>query len=68
MPNINTDKLNMLVVPLPPLEEQKRIIEKVDSLMKLCDELEKKIEKQKDYSNRLMESIIKNIYEKESSE
>ncbi|MDB1946383.1 restriction endonuclease subunit S [Clostridium tertium] len=59
MPNINTDKLNMLVIPLPPLEEQKRINEKVDSLMILCDELENKIEEQRNYSNRLMESILK---------
>lgn len=59
MPNINIDKLNMLVIPLPPLEEQKRIIEKIDSLMKLCDELQKKIEKQGNYSNRLMKSILK---------
>lgn len=27
--------------------------------MKLCDELEKKIEKQKEYKNRLMQSILK---------
>lgn len=60
-PNINTDKLNNLVLPIPPLEEQKRIVEKVDSLMELCDKLEKRIKKQKEYSSRLMEVVIKNI-------
>lgn len=53
---------NDVVVALPPLAEQKRIVEKVDSLMQLCDELEKKIEKSKDYSNRLMESILKSSF------
>ncbi|MDU7109406.1 MAG: restriction endonuclease subunit S, partial [Clostridium perfringens] len=38
--NINTDKLNNLLIALPPLEEQKRIVAKVDSLFKLIDELD----------------------------
>ncbi|MDU1312482.1 MAG: restriction endonuclease subunit S [Clostridium septicum] len=58
---VKKDFINNLVVAIPPLEEQKRIVEKVDSLMILCDQLEKKIENQKDYSNKLMKSIIKDI-------
>lgn len=61
-PNVNAVSLSELMLPIPPLKEQKRIVEKVDSLMVLCDELEKKIEKQKSYSNRLMESILKDSF------
>ncbi|MBE6086526.1 MAG: restriction endonuclease subunit S [Clostridium beijerinckii] len=56
---VKKDYIHNLVVALPPLAEQKRIVEKVDSLMQLCDELEKKIEQSNKYIKKLMESIIK---------
>jgi type I restriction enzyme S subunit len=43
-PNVNATSLKSLVVPLPPLEEQKRIVAKVDELTGLCDELERQQE------------------------
>jgi type I restriction enzyme S subunit len=38
--NIGLKTMRSFVLPLPPHEEQKRIVAKVDELMSLCDELE----------------------------
>lgn len=47
-PNVNATSLKSLIVPLPPLKEQHRIVAKVDALMKLCDELETRQQKKRD--------------------
>jgi type I restriction enzyme S subunit len=39
-PAINASDLKEALIPLPPFDEQKRIVAKVDELMALCDELE----------------------------
>jgi len=58
--NLNVKKLRELPIPLPPIEEQKRIVSKVESLMKICDLLEEKITLNEKISDKLLESILKN--------
>jgi len=53
MPRLGTDDAKNASLPLPPLEEQKRIVAKVDQLMALCDELEEKQKNRNDTQKRL---------------
>ncbi|WP_257490449.1 restriction endonuclease subunit S [Anaerosalibacter massiliensis] len=43
VPKLNQTNLNNILIPLPPLAEQKRIVEKVDTIMNMLDELENEL-------------------------
>ncbi|MBW2740530.1 MAG: restriction endonuclease subunit S [Deltaproteobacteria bacterium] len=40
IPNLSSKQINEMFFPLPPFDEQKRIVSKVDQLMHLCDQLD----------------------------
>jgi len=50
--------VTQLVVPLPPLAEQHRIVAKVDELMALCDRLEAQLTTAQTESRRLLEAVL----------
>ena len=56
---VSVNKFKNIEIPLPPIEEQKRIVSKVESLMKICDLLEEKITLNEKISENLFLSFIK---------
>ncbi len=56
--NMSGKALASIVLPLPPLEEQKRIVAKVDQLMVLCDEFEARQKKQQQGRARLNNAAL----------
>lgn len=61
-PFVSLNILRNYLFALPPFEEQKRIVEKVDQLMALCDELEKNTEQSKKDSELLMQSVLQEAF------
>ena len=64
---LSMTKLKMFPIPLPSLEEQKVIVEKLSSLMALCDELEQQIGTSQTEIEQLMQSCLKEVFEHESN-
>ena len=60
--NLNLALIRNFCIPLPPLAEQQRIIEKVDNFMVLCDELEKEVQFAKKYASQLMETVLQEAF------
>ncbi|MDQ0340523.1 type I restriction enzyme S subunit [Caldalkalibacillus uzonensis] len=56
--NLNIDRVRATLIPVPPFNEQKRIVAKVDELMKICDELEKRIEEYEKSHSTLIRAIL----------
>ncbi|MGB9938904.1 restriction endonuclease subunit S [Methanosarcina sp.] len=61
--SINLTKLRGFLLPLPPYEEQKCIVEKVEQLMGLCDQLKSKLKKEREDNEKLMEAVVKGLLE-----
>jgi type I restriction enzyme, S subunit len=57
-PGLNLDNVRDVPVPLPPLPEQRRIIEKVDELMALCDQVERSLTAVRTGRTRLLEAVL----------
>ena len=60
--NLNLTLIRNFPFSLPPFPEQKRIVAKVDELMKLCDLLEKKMKENEKDSEKLMDSVLREVF------
>lgn len=60
--NIGSTAIAQLLFPLPPREEQERIVTKVKQAMDLCEELEENIIQSQKDSGLLMQSILRNAF------
>jgi type I restriction enzyme S subunit len=56
--NINTTELSNLVLPLPPLAEQRRIVAKVEQLMALVDALETQLAASRATAANILSALV----------
>ena len=60
-PFVSLGFLRNLVMALPPISEQHRIVAKIDQLMTLCDELEKQIDIANSKKTNLLNSVMTKV-------
>lgn len=56
--NINLEILGLLSVPLPPANEVRRIVAKVDQLMALCDQLKTRLTQARQLNEQLASTLV----------
>ena len=61
--NVNGTALKHMLVPVPPLAEQRRVIAKVDELMALCDRLEAGLVTGDETRGQLVETLLHDVVE-----
>ncbi len=61
MKNISRQVILSMRVPLPPLAEQRRIVAKVEHLMKLCDALEAALRRSEDRAAKLAQAVVQEM-------
>jgi len=58
MTNLNHGILKKMPLPIPPFDEQRRIVAKVDELMAICDQLEAQLSATEQDSRRFLEAVL----------
>lgn len=61
--NINLGILETLKIPLPPLAEQKEIVNQVEKHLQTVSQLENQITEREELTIQLMQSILKDVFE-----
>ena len=66
MPRMGTDVAKKALVSVPPIKEQKAIVQKVNALMGLCDRLEQEVQQSQEQISQLMQSCLREVFEGKS--
>jgi type I restriction enzyme S subunit len=67
-PSLRLSKIRELLIPLPPLEEQRRIVARVEELMSRIREAKRLRQEAKEEAERLWQSILSETFPKPGSE
>ena len=68
VPKLNQERMRTIPIPLPPLDEQKRIVAKLNEAMEECDRCQEYQQVQIDQAENLYQAAIRTIIESHDSE
>jgi len=67
IPHVSHNEVMLVLLPLPPLPEQKTIVTKVEKLLALCDQLETQITHNQTHAEQLMQAVLKEAFSQEAN-
>ena len=62
-PHVNVGDIKAFVVPIPPITEQQKMLEQIESRLSVCDSIEKTINTALQQAEVLRQSILKKAFE-----
>jgi type I restriction enzyme S subunit len=68
MPRLGTTEGQMALMPLPPISEQTKIVQKLDEIMQNCNELEASIKQSASQNKKLLQQVLREALRKEPVE
>jgi type I restriction enzyme S subunit len=66
--NLSMGEITKFKIPFPPLEEQKAIVQKVETLMEKCRALKAEITQSEQHAQMLMQAVLKEAFEPKKEE
>ena len=67
-PNVNGNTLKAIILPIAPINEQHKVVSKVDELMSLCDQLEQQSLSSLDAHQQLVETLLATLTDSHNAE
>jgi len=64
-PNLKKEDVTELLIPILPLAEQHRIVQKLDELMQYCNDLEASIKQSESQNEKLLQQVLREALRKE---
>ena len=61
---INLGIINKILIPIPPVTEQERIVQKLEQLMQYCNELEESIKQSATQNEKLLQQVLREALRK----
>lgn len=62
-PKLNQTRLNKILVAIPPLEEQHRIVQRIEELFATCDRFKAQLEQREKVNDRLVKGLVQEVLE-----